>query len=132
MPLLIRRNPGSSPLRLTQTYIPYWDFLPFRTHPKYSVFHPAYPHTNDEYSMHCPNKYENLLYIHGHIHDYLDENNFYTWNGVASINLPRSTEIVDYEPGDGIVVEVYENEVLIRIRNFAEHKWMDIEHEIDI
>ena len=71
------------------------------------------------------NKYENLLYIHGHIHDYLDENNFYTWNGVASINLPRSTEIVDYEPGDGIVVEVYENEVLVRGRDFIAGEWIE-------
>lgn len=70
-------------------------------------------------------KYDNLLYIHGHIHDYLDTNNFYKWGDVDSINLPRSTEIVDYEPGDGIVVEVYENEILVRGRDFITGEWID-------
>ena len=70
-------------------------------------------------------KYDNLLYIHGHIHDYLDKNNFYERNGVICINLPRSTEIVEYEPGDGIVVEVYENEILVRGRDFISGEWLE-------
>lgn len=71
------------------------------------------------------NGYENLLYIHGHIHNKLTANSFYEQYGVKSINLPRSTEIVNYEPGDGIVVEVYESEILVRGRNFIDGEWID-------
>lgn len=89
--------------------------------------HPVYLLRSDDSTAlaNLLNKYDNLLYIHGHIHDYLDENNFYEWNGVKSINLPRSTEIVDYEPGDGIVVEVYEDEVLVRGRDFITGEWIE-------
>jgi len=89
--------------------------------------HPVYLLRSDDSAAlaNLLNKYDNLLYIHGHIHDYLDENNFYTWNGVDSINLPRSTEIVNYEPGDGIVVEVYNHEILVRGRDFITGEWID-------
>lgn len=70
-------------------------------------------------------QYDNLLYIHGHIHNHLGADNFYTNGGVNCINLPRSTEIVEYEPGDGIVVEVYENEILVRGRDFINGEWID-------
>ena len=69
--------------------------------------------------------YENVLYIHGHIHDQLGADNFQNEDGVNTINLPRSTEVVDYEPGDGIVVEVYENEILVRGRNFITGEFID-------
>ena len=70
-------------------------------------------------------KYDNLLYIHGHIHDELGTDNFKNQGGVDTINLPRTSEIVDYEPGDGIVVEVYENEILVRGRDFVKGEWID-------
>ncbi len=70
-------------------------------------------------------QYDNLLYIHGHIHNHLGTDNFYTREGVNCINLPRSTEIVDYEPGDGIVVEVYETEILVRGRDFINGEWIE-------
>lgn len=69
--------------------------------------------------------YDNLLYIHGHIHNKLSANSFYEQYGVKSINLPRSSEIVEYEPGDGIVVEVYENEILVRGRDFVSGEWIE-------
>lgn len=69
--------------------------------------------------------YDNVLYIHGHIHDHLGTDNFRNEGGVNTINLPRSTEIVDYEPGDGIVVEVYEDEVLVRGRDFISGEWIE-------
>lgn len=69
--------------------------------------------------------YDNLLYVHGHIHDDLSEDNFYTYSGIDCVNLPRSTEVVDYEPGDGIVVEVYENEILVRGRDFIKGEWIE-------
>ncbi len=70
-------------------------------------------------------QYGNLLYIHGHTHNQLGTDNFYTLNGVNCICLPRSTEIVNYAPGDGIVVEVYENEILVRGRNFINGEWIE-------
>ena len=77
--------------------------------------------------------YENVLYIHGHIHNELTKNSFYTRNGINCINLPRSTEILDYEPGDGIVVEVYEDEILVRGRDFIKGEWVEgLEYRYDI
>lgn len=70
-------------------------------------------------------KYDNLLYIHGHIHDKLEKDSFKNVGGVDTINLPRSTEMTDYEPGDGIVVEVYENEILVRGRDFITGEWLE-------
>ena len=69
--------------------------------------------------------YDRLLYIHGHIHDELGADNFENQGGVDTINLPRSTEVVDYEPGDGIVVEVYEDEIVVRGRDFIKGEWID-------
>lgn len=68
---------------------------------------------------------DKLLYLHGHIHNQLTQASFYKDNGIDVINLPRSTETVDYEPGDGIVVEVYENEILVRGRDFITGEWID-------
>lgn len=66
------------------------------------------------------------LYIHGHIHNDIDgTDNFYESYGIDSINLCRITETTDYEPGDGIVVEVYEDEVVVRTRNFIEGEWIE-------
>lgn len=70
-------------------------------------------------------KYDNVFYIYGHIHDQLGADNFKTEGGINTINLPRSTEVVEYEPGDGIVVEVYDSEVLVRGRNFIKGEWID-------
>ncbi|MBQ7117407.1 MAG: metallophosphoesterase [Clostridia bacterium] len=69
--------------------------------------------------------YDRLLYIHGHIHDELGADNFKNQGGVETINLPRSTEVVDYEPGDGIVVEVYEDEIVVRGRDFIKGEWIE-------
>ena len=69
--------------------------------------------------------YKNVLYIHGHIHDELGADNFKNEGGVNTINLPRSTEIVDYEPGDGIVVEVYEDEVVVKVRDFIKGEFVE-------
>lgn len=69
--------------------------------------------------------YDKLIYVHGHIHDDLAEDNFYNVDGVDCINLPRCTETVDYEAGDGIVVEVYEDEILVRGRDFIKGEWIE-------
>lgn len=65
------------------------------------------------------------LFLHGHIHDDLGTDNFYNWGGINCINLPRVTETTDYVAGDGVVVEVYENEILVRGRDFIKGEWID-------
>ncbi len=70
-------------------------------------------------------KYDNLLYLHGHYHNDLDAENFYEWHGVDCINLPRATENTEFEPGDGVVVEVYDNEIIVKGRDFIKGEWID-------
>ena len=70
-------------------------------------------------------KYDTELYIHGHIHNDMGTDNFYTSYGVESINLPRVTETKEYEAGDGIVVELYDDEILVRTRNFITGEWVE-------
>lgn len=65
------------------------------------------------------------LFLHGHIHDDLGADNFYNWGGINCVNLPRATETTHYAPGDGIVFEVYENEILVRGRDFIKGEWID-------
>ena len=65
------------------------------------------------------------LFIHGHIHNDMGADNFYTSYGVDCINLPRITEVHEYQAGDGIVVEVYENEIVVRARDFIKGEWIE-------
>ncbi len=71
--------------------------------------------------------YENVLFFCGHTHAALSESSVREVNGVMSINLPKSTEhaVEGYEPGIGAVVEVYENQVLLRFRDFDDGKWVE-------
>ncbi len=69
-------------------------------------------------------QYDVELYIHGHIHNDMGADNFYT-SYVDSINLCRTTETTDYDAGDGIVVEVYEDEILVRARDFNDGEWIE-------
>lgn len=76
--------------------------------------------------------YEDIIYIHGHYHNDLTASSFYNRDGFTAINLPRCTETTDYEPGDGIVVEVYEDEILVRGRDFIKGEWIDgLEYRYD-
>ena len=71
------------------------------------------------------NKYDKVLYLYGHRHNELKANNFKEWHGVDVINLPRVTEYFDYEPGDGIVIEVYNDHFLVKGRDFVKGEWVD-------
>lgn len=71
------------------------------------------------------NDYENLFYFCGHTHLYLNENTAYNYNGVNCINIPKTTETVDYDCGIGARVEVYEDEILVRIRDFHDSLWCE-------
>ncbi len=70
-------------------------------------------------------EYDAELFVHGHIHDDMGADNFYNSYGVDSINLPRVTEITEYAAGDGIVIEVYEDEVVVRARDFVKGEWIE-------
>ena len=71
------------------------------------------------------NKYDKLLYLYGHRHNELKADSFKEWHGVDVINLPRVTEYFEYEPGDGIVVEVYNDHFLVKGRDFVKGEWVD-------
>ncbi len=70
-------------------------------------------------------EYDNLLYLHGHYHNELGADNFYELYNIDCINLPKATEYVEFEPGKGIIVEVYEYELVVRSRDFIKGEWID-------
>lgn len=70
-------------------------------------------------------KYNCELFVHGHIHNDMGTDNFYSSYGIDCINLPRITEVHQYKAGDGIVIEVYEDEIVVRARDFIEGEWID-------
>lgn len=71
--------------------------------------------------------YENLIFFCGHTHFALSERSVSEVNGILSVNVPKSTEhaVEGYETGIGAVVEVYENSVLLRFRDFDDGKWVE-------
>lgn len=73
------------------------------------------------------NDYENLLYFCGHTHWALSGHTVSVVNGVQQINIPRTTDYSEdsTEGGVGAVVEVYENEVLLRFRDFDDGEWIE-------
>lgn len=39
--------------------------------------------------------------------------------------MTRPTEMTLFEPGEGIVIEVYEDEFVVRVRNFITGEWKE-------
>lgn len=70
-------------------------------------------------------EYDTRLFIHGHIHNDMGTDNFYKSYGIDCINLPRITETTSYTAGDGIVVEVYDDEIVVRARDFIKGEWIE-------
>lgn len=86
------------------------------------------------------NSKNRIVYFSGHLHmglydnqvSYVNEDNI-TYISVPAFGADNNVGDADIQDkGMGLYVEVYENEVLISVRNFAEHKWMDIEHGISL
>ncbi len=86
------------------------------------------------------NSKNRIIYFSGHLHmglydnqvSYINEDNI-TYISVPAFGADNTVGDADIQDkGMGIYVEVYEDEVLVRMRNFAEHKWMDIEHSISL
>lgn len=71
--------------------------------------------------------YKDVIFFCGHTHFALSSRTVSTVDGVLQVNVPKSTEhaVEGYEPGIGAVVEVYENEVLLRFRDFDDGKWLE-------
>lgn len=71
-------------------------------------------------------EYDADLFVHGHYHDHpIYAGNFYNWKGVDSVNMTRPTEMTLFDAGEGIVIEVYENEFVVRVRNFITGEWKE-------
>lgn len=85
----------------------------------------------------CKNK---IIYFSGHLHMGLYDNqvSYINEENITYISVPSfgsDNDVGDahiQDKGMGLYVEVYDNSIIIRIRNFAEHKWMEIEYKIDI
>lgn len=83
------------------------------------------------------NKYDNVFLLTGHLHSGLGENNFEQIGNFVSVNVP-SVGIVSkdggYEAaGTGYMIEVYEDSVLFRARNFAGGVYLpDFDREIPL
>ena len=72
------------------------------------------------------NDYGADLYVHGHYHDHpIYSGNFYDHQGINSINMTRPTEMTLFAPGEGIVIEAYEDNFVVRVRNFITGEWVD-------
>lgn len=72
------------------------------------------------------NEYGADLFVHGHYHDHpIYAGNFYNYGGIDSVNLTRPTQIDNFDAGEGIVVEVYETEFIVRVRNFITGEWKE-------
>lgn len=79
--------------------------------------------------------YEDIFFFCGHTHWSLSYYTVTDVNGVTCINVPKSTEIAENEDTAscvGAVVEVYDEEVLIRFRDFNSGIWVeDYEYSFD-
>lgn len=81
-----------------------------------------------------------ILYFSGHLHMgfYEDKREVVYDDNVTFINVAGFG--VDNDVGDaqiqqngtGQQVEVYEDEVIIRVRDFAKHEWMNIEYTVEL
>ncbi len=73
-------------------------------------------------------KYENVFLISGHLHSGFGPDSYNNVDGIHSINLPSLTiENKDgtyNNAGTGYILEVYEDEVIFRARDFAKGVWV--------
>lgn len=80
--------------------------------------------------MNILQEHNNIIYFSGHLHATLDEHSLMQNGNVIFVNLPAFHERSDY--GVGFVTEVYENELILRARNFIKSEWTDIEYVITL
>ena len=73
-------------------------------------------------------KYENVFLISGHLHSGFGPDSYNNVEGVHSINVP-SLAIVNKDgtynnAGTGYIMEVYDDQVIFRARDFAQGTWV--------
>lgn len=71
--------------------------------------------------------FDNVVYFSGHTHYPYSDMSISDTYGINHINLPKCTEhaLEDYDGGIGAQVEVYSDEIVVRIRDFADNVWLD-------
>ena len=89
---------------------------------------------NDGYSLwDMLPEYKNVFFVSGHTHEEISEDwTFIEYYGIKMINLPRCTEnmgdgteeLTD-KCGIGVQIEVYDNEVVARARNYYTGQWVE-------
>lgn len=100
--------------------------------PVFVLNHHPYYQVECNYSLEeLLNSYNNVFYFYGHTHwDLNEQYTFGQHQGFYSVNLPRCTERAENEDtpiteyGVGMQVEVYEDEVVLRMRNYYEGEWI--------
>lgn len=71
-------------------------------------------------------KYQNVFFINGHLHSGFAPHTYEEIEGIHSINLPSLTVIDDgyKHKGTGLVMEVYEDSVVFRARDFLKGEYL--------
>ena len=86
-------------------------------------------------------KYDNrIFFFTGHLHmGFFDNGYGIEEDGdITYINVPSFGSVNDVgeadhqETGMGYLVEVYEEEIVLRVRNFVAHEWTEFEYHLDI
>jgi 3',5'-cyclic AMP phosphodiesterase CpdA len=81
-----------------------------------------------------------IVYFSGHLHmglynnelSYINEDNI-TYISVPAFGADNKVGNADIQDkGMGLYVEAYEDEIIVRMRNYVEHEWMDIELSIPV
>lgn len=81
-----------------------------------------------------------VIYFSGHLHMglYEDRREVVFDDNITFINVPGFGvyndvgEADNQQNGMGLQVEVYEDEVIIRVRDFAKHNWMEVEYSVEL
>lgn len=73
-------------------------------------------------------KHENVILVSGHLHSGFGPDSYNNVDGIHSVNLPSMT--IDNKDGTynncgtGYIVEVYEDEIIFRARDYAQGTWV--------
>lgn len=96
--------------------------------------HPVFDMGDDDGDRVCEiiSRYKNVFVLDGHTHMPFIEGWSFCEDDVNEMNFPRCTELsgekdneIYDDTGDAGQIEVYENEVVVRARNFYKGEWYD-------
>lgn len=73
-------------------------------------------------------KYQNVFFITGHLHSGFGPDSYNNVDGIHSINLPsfsvKNATGTYNDAGTGYILEIYEDEVIFRARDYAKGVWV--------